>query len=333
MNAEVMELTGQTALAYLSEDFVLFEHNDQGTGSEPASAVRNKWRTHLDCYRLLYPKGATEPQIQGLRIPKVLASNFGSGGAIRDQVLKKQIASQLRKSGPIDIYGDPDEEAVSVYLRPNTYITERAQGVTLQNEAGNQPTGTDREFFAIPVEQRLLAMYKYLEFLELLHSKEAKWSSFNDHQLDSVFIEPKTGELTLVDLNAVRQYGYDSSMMISRTDQAKKEALYSQEMLPVNNFLPLLKAFITRGLPDCDIERELTQLEDQGLIDPHTIKNILTKEGLSTYQTISELRAAVGQAIGAEVPEEDKGDKSYSNDELEIEPEHKGSFSRFFRRR
>lgn len=96
------------------------------------------------------------------------------------------------------------------------YKIERALGLNLSEHIADRQ-GDIRAFLAIPLESKIDSVIAYLRMVGRVN---AVGLSFNDHKVDSVFIEP-SGDLTVVDAGGMVKTDNPWSL-----DSSKKNGLY-----------------------------------------------------------------------------------------------------------
>lgn len=156
------------------------------------------------------------------------------------------------------------------------YTMERAKGFNL--DCLDQQGGALFDFVMIPTEIKYKGMLTYLKVISELNKKGY---SFIDHKRDSIFLNPQTGDISIVDVGVLKTCDNFSDKKIPD--------LWREEVS--SDIVPVLKSFFTRDvhLPG-NIEYLLVPAfvniplrSDYSATGPHTAELII--DSMSKFET------------------------------------------------
>jgi hypothetical protein len=199
-----------------------------------------------------------------------LSPNLTSGmdwNHLRHKVEQEQLFGQLVAGVP----GFKVPKVLETDQQKSTVITERATGLNLSAKRA-EAQGSDKDFFEIPIETRAGFLVTYLRAIDAINQQGY---AFNDHKIDSVFIDPLTNTVTVVDAEGIDS-GYSQENAFQREFSGDMESV--------------LRSFFNRGWIDVD------EFND---IIPAGIDLILSNK--SKYSTAGKMADAIEKYLRGEM--------------------------------
>lgn len=116
---------------------------------------------------------------------------------LRNKLAKEAQFREMTKNVP----GLKVPRVLSISESQHRIETERAVGINLISQKGTSQ-GRCADFFQIPAEMKLQGVLTYLRAIDAINQQS---QAFVDHKSDSIFIDPDSGVVTIVDTDGMSE--------------------------------------------------------------------------------------------------------------------------------